>query len=155
MNIIGAILFAGIGIVWFLAASRIRRKSTDYTGYPVTEGTVLHTENFAAERWTASFCIGGEEVLGMDDRFAASTFKPEKYHIPKCRTQESIYYWKRTEQDLRSGHYGINGKPVEYYFHFCVESFYELRDRKEKNAAIRYRILGMIFIFLGILIFLQ
>ncbi|MCD8196438.1 MAG: hypothetical protein LUE24_04635 [Lachnospiraceae bacterium] len=155
MNIIGVVLFAGIGIVWFFMASRIRRKSTDYAGYPVTEGTVLHTEDFVAERWTASFCIDGEEVLGMDDRFAASTFKPEKYHIPKCGMQESIYYWKRTDQELRSGHYEINGKPVEYYFHFSDESFYELRDRKEKNAAIRYRILGIIFILFGILIFLR
>ncbi|MCD8241134.1 MAG: hypothetical protein LUD73_01685 [Lachnospiraceae bacterium] len=83
MNIIGAILFAGIGIVWFFMASGIRRKSTDYTSYPVTVGTVLHTENFVAERWTASFCIDGKDVLGMDDRFAASTWKPEKYHLPK------------------------------------------------------------------------
>ncbi|MCD8363725.1 MAG: hypothetical protein LUC98_12355 [Lachnospiraceae bacterium] len=42
MNIIGAILFAGIGIVWFFMASRIYRKNTDYAVYPVTEGTVLH-----------------------------------------------------------------------------------------------------------------
>jgi len=151
MNIIGAIIFWSAGIAFAFFIPRIfKRKRIDYSQYPVTTGNIMHTEKLKGDRWIVAFDLDGKEVLGMDDCFAASTFKPEKYHLPKYGTQEKIYYWKYTGNSS----YNINRKKVEYYIHFCDESFYTLYDEKERNSNIGYRILGAIIIFLGMLIFL-
>lgn len=151
MSVVGAIIFCVVGILVLYVSTKIYKgNDNDYIKYPTAVGTVLGTEEFIGGRWIVSFLNEeGTEVLAMDDRFSASTFTPEKYHMPKRKNQEKVYYWKYQG----NSQFGINGQTVEYYFHFCDEKLYELVDLKQRNSIILSRIIGVIIIVVGIAIF--
>lgn len=152
MNIVGAIIFIGIGIIIITKVYKLLKydEDTDYTKYPVAIGTVLGTE--FDERWIVSFIDKtGEEVLGMDDFLACSTFFKDKYSLPKRRTKEKVYYWKYEE----NSQYSINHKEIKYYIHFCNEDMYELAKKQNKRELIIFVFIGLAFIVSGVIIFYQ
>lgn len=152
MNIFGTLIFFVIGgiLIWRPKASK-----TDYSRYPVTVGEVKIPFDACGDRWLVDFIDEeGMEVVGMDDiAYEGGTFHPERYHLPKRKTMECIYYWKmgKTEQ----GHYFINGKPITHYIHFCDETLYELNRKKERLSIIGTRVLGSCIIFAGLIVFLH
>lgn len=142
------IIFIAVGIILFKVTKNLYHEKNDYLNYPTTTGTVLHTHDFAGQRWLVEFYDEqGRLVLGMDDVLAGSTFHPEKYHIPKSDTEEQFYYW---ELDRTKRSYSINGRLVEYYIHFCDEGLYELSKKKLKRSAMEGRLIGSAFIVAGL-----
>lgn len=155
MHILGCIIFLIIGISIIIIATKIFKfekkeyEKMDYSQYPVATGTVYHMHDFSGDRWIVGFPDEtGKEVLGMDDMISSDTFFPNKYHIPKFRTKEKIYYWKYNEKSS----YGINNQKVEYYIHFCDEKLYDLQKKHKKYTFLGAIGIGLFLIICGILI---
>lgn len=154
MNVIGAIILCVTGIAIIIGVRKVvlNHKTIDYSKYPSTTGTVGHKHNFKGDRWIVSFHDqNGNEVLGMDDIFYSGTFFANKYNLPKHGTQEKIYFWKYDNKFK----YSINNKKIEYYIHFCNESFYDLKKKRNKMYSIINIAMGIFFIICGILIFFK
>lgn len=155
MHILGCIIFLIIGISIIIIATKTFKREKkeyeemDYSQYPVATGTVYHMHDFSGDRWIVGFPDEtGKEVLGMDDMISSDTFFPNKYHIPKFRTKEKIYYWKYNEKSS----YGINNQKVEYYIHFCDEKLYDLQKKHKKYTFLGAIGIGLFLIICGILI---
>lgn len=158
MNIVGAIFFWAWGILFaFVFPKAFKKDAIDYSQYDIALGTVLGTflemndlTEQGSKRWIVAFTDAqGKPVLGIDKELYASTFKPEKYHLPKRKTQEKVYYWKRNDSSI----YRINGQEVEYYIHFCDETLYRLLNEQDRRGEKVCVFLGVIFGLLGMLIF--
>lgn len=155
MSILGCIIFLIIGISIIIIATKIFKcekkeyEKMDYLQYPVATGTVYHMHDFIGNRWIVGFLDEtGKEVLGMDDMISSNTFFPNKYHIPKFRTKEKVYYWKCNEKS----NFSVNNQKVEYYIHFCNEKLYDLQKNHKKYTFLCAIGIGLFLIICGILI---
>lgn len=100
-------VFAGI---FFAGTKLFAVKKKDFSEYPVTEGTVIGTHDYNGERWMVKFTApDGKEVIGADHIHSESTFRPEKYALPKRGNTEKFYYWEHGRANNRLS---INGTPV-------------------------------------------
>lgn len=151
MNFFGLIfIFIGLIILYFTKNSN--KPKRDYSKDSTVLATVLSTHDFSGQRWIVSFTDeNGNEVLGMDDCIAGSTFHPENYHIPVKNSEEQVYYWKL---DRTKRNYSINGQPIEYFIHFCDETLYDLSKEKKKRSVSGIRIFAILFIIAGLVMFL-
>lgn len=153
MNLVGAVIFVVIGLLIIICVPKLysENQNVDFSVYPQREAIVLHTYDFYGDRWVVEVQdINGEKFLGIDSILASSTFY-KTYHIPKTGEKVMIYYW----ESKKKGKFSINNIKLKYEFHFCDESFYELGKKKIKNSIIRSKILGILFIIGGVLIFIK
>lgn len=154
MNIVGFIIFNILGIIVIVMYPKILTygQIEDYSEYPVAIATVIGTSDFCGYRWIVEFTDEtGREVLGMDDMLAYNTFSPEKYHLPKRRTKEKVFFWK----DDSNSYYAINGKRVEYNIHFCNEDLYNLNRIQHKRSLFFSKLFGIFCIICGFLIYFK
>ena len=148
-----SLIMIGMGFLFLYIAIRRyqERKRHSYAYLPIARATVLKTVDFGGDRWLVRFTTRyGREVLGMDDKRCVNVFHPEKHSLPKRDTLERVYYWKYTGKSK----YRLNGKKVNYYIHFCNESFYEIRNRRENALIWVLGVLGVILLVFGYIILL-
>ena len=153
MQVIGCLFWWAFGVLFTIIAQKVcAKEEINYSQYLTTEAEVIGTHDYHGSRWMVRFADEtGEEVIAADNMLAGSTFRPQKYVLPKRWNTERVYYWKNNHPNT----YSISGAPLRYTFRFCNEGFYTLIKEKQKRRRVICWIAAILMFLAGTLILLS
>lgn len=140
------LIIIGVSLICIsIRVNRVRR-GRNYSYMQISNGRVLGFYNIDGYRLVVKVVDrSGKELLGIDDRIYWGLFRPKHCDKIKKNSVERVYYWKNN-----SGvKYKLRGKTINYYTHFCNESFYSFINKRERVKVIILGVLGSLSLIGG------
>lgn len=140
------LIIMGVFLICISIRTHRVRMGRNYSYRQIANGRVLGFYNINGYRLVVKVVDRyGKELLCVDDRIYWGIFRPKHCDKIKKNSVERVYYWKNN-----SGvQYKLNGKPINYYTHFCNESFYSFINKRERVKVIIFGVFGSLSLIGG------
>lgn len=140
------LIIMGVSLICISIRVHRVRRGRNYSYMQIANGRVLGFYNIDGYRLVVKVVDrSGKELLCVDDRIYWGIFRPKHCDKIKKNSVERVYCWKNN-----SGvKYKWKGKSINYYTHFCNESFYSFINKRERAKVIILGVLGSLSLIGG------
>lgn len=140
------LIIIGVSLICISIRVHRVRRGRNYSYMQIANGRVLGFYNIEGYHLVVKVVDrSGKELLCVDDRIYWGIFRPKYWDKIKKNSVERVYCWKNN-----SGvKYKWKGKTINYYTHFCNESFYSFINKRESAKVIILGVLGSLSLIGG------